>query len=274
LLAARSSKERVEMLDFELAKDKVLMGAERRSLVMSLAERRNTAYHESGHALVAMLLPGADPVHKVTIIPRGMALGVTQQLPLDDRYTYSRDYLMTRLAMMFGGRVAEELVFEHMTTGAGDDIEKATELARKMVCEFGMSKELGPMTFGRREEQVFLGRDIAHSKDYSEHTAVEIDREVRRIVDDSYMKARKLLTDNMPLLHSLAERLLDKEVVDGAEVAAMVKAYREGRPLVPERQAAVAPTPPAGGSVVPKEKPKPVEEEAAVPGLTPKPSLA
>jgi cell division protease FtsH len=250
------------------------MGAERRSLVMSLTERRNTAYHESGHALVAMLLPGADPVHKVTIIPRGMALGVTQQLPLDDRYTYSRDYLMTRLAMMFGGRVAEELVFEHMTTGAGDDIEKATELARKMVCEFGMSKELGPMTFGRREEQVFLGRDIAHSKDYSEHTAVEIDREVRRIVDDSYMKARKLLTDNMPLLHGLAERLLEKEVVDGAEVAAMVKAYREGRPLVPERQAVVAPTPPAGGSIVPKEKPKPVEEEAAVPGLTAKPSLA
>jgi cell division protease FtsH len=274
LLAARGSKEKVEMLDFELAKDKVLMGAERRSMVMSLSERRNTAYHESGHALVAMLLPGADPVHKVTIIPRGMALGVTQQLPLDDRYTYSRDYLMTRLAMMFGGRVAEELVFEHMTTGAGDDIEKATELARKMVCEWGMSKELGPMTFGRREEQVFLGRDIAHSKDYSEHTAVEIDREVRRIVDDSYTKARKLLTDNTPLLHALAERLLEKEVVEGAEVAAMVKAYREGRPLVPERQALPVSTPPTGGAVVPKEKPKPAEEEIAVPGLTPKPSLA
>jgi cell division protease FtsH len=262
------------MFDFELAKDKVLMGAERRSMVMSLSERRNTAYHESGHALVAMLIPGADPVHKVTIIPRGMALGVTQQLPLDDRYTYSRDYLMTRLAMMFGGRVAEELVFEHMTTGAGDDIEKATELARKMVCEWGMSKELGPMTFGRREEQVFLGRDIAHSKDYSEHTAVEIDREVRRIVDDSYTKARRLLTDHTPLLHALAERLLEKEVVEGAEVAAMVKAYREGRPLVPERQALPASTPPTGGAVAPKEKPKPVEEEIAVPGLTPKPSLA
>ena len=180
------------MSDFELAKDKVLMGAERRSMVMSLGERRNTAYHEGGHALVAMLLPGADPVHKVTIIPRGMALGVTQQLPLDDRYTYSSDYLMTRLAMMFGGRVAEELVFDHMTTGAGDDIEKATDLARKMVCEWGMSKELGPMTFGRREEQVFLGRDIAHTKDYSEHTAIEIDREVRRMVDEAYHKARAL----------------------------------------------------------------------------------
>ncbi|HEY6395451.1 MAG TPA: ATP-dependent zinc metalloprotease FtsH, partial [Candidatus Binataceae bacterium] len=196
LLAARRNKDKVEMSDFELAKDKVMMGAERRSMVMSLAERKNTAYHEGGHALVAMLLPGADPLHKVTIIPRGMALGVTQQLPLDDRYTYSRDYLMTRLAMMFGGRAAEELVFGHMTTGAGDDIEKATELARKMVCEFGMSKELGPMTFGRREEQVFLGRDIAHHKDYSEHTAIEIDREVRRFIDDAYQKARSLLTES------------------------------------------------------------------------------
>ncbi len=148
LLAARRSKDKVEMGDFELAKDKVLMGAERRSMVMSLQERRNTAFHEAGHALVAAMLPGADPVHKVTIIPRGMALGVTQQLPLDDRYTYSSEYLMTRLAMMFGGRVAEELVFSHMTTGAGDDIEKATELAHKMVCEWGMSQELGPMTFG------------------------------------------------------------------------------------------------------------------------------
>ena len=164
LLAARRNKDKVEMSDFELAKDKVMMGAERRSMVMSLNERKNTAYHEGGHALVAMLLPGADPVHKVTIIPRGMALGVTQQLPLDDRYTYSSDYLKTRLAMMFGGRAAEELIFGHMTTGAGDDIEKATELARKMVCEFGMSKELGPMTFGKHDEQVFLGRDLGPSE--------------------------------------------------------------------------------------------------------------
>ncbi|HUN59931.1 MAG TPA: ATP-dependent zinc metalloprotease FtsH [Candidatus Binataceae bacterium] len=271
LLAARRNKERVEMSDFELAKDKVLMGAERRSMVMSLGERRNTAYHEGGHALVAMLLPGADPVHKVTIIPRGMALGVTQQLPLDDRYTYSSDYLMTRLAMMFGGRVAEELVFDHMTTGAGDDIEKATELAHKMVCEWGMSKELGPMTFGRREEQVFLGRDIAHTKDYSEHTAVEIDREVRRMVDDAYHKARSLLSEHLTLLHAVAERLLEKEVLEGSEVAAMVKAFKEGRPM-PE------PTPLSTGSPPPmitREKPKKVEEEAPVPGLAaPKPSLA
>ncbi len=271
LLAARRSKEHVEMADFELAKDKVLMGAERRSLVMSLQERRNTAYHESGHALVAMLQPGADPVHKVTIIPRGMALGVTQQLPLDDRYTYSRDYIMTRLAVMFGGRVAEELIFEQMTTGAGDDIEKATELARKMVCEWGMSKELGPMTFGKREEQVFLGRDIAHAKDYSEHTAIEIDREVRRIVDDAYQKARSLLTDNVAILHALAERLLEKEVVEGAEVAEMVKAYKEGRPMNPPAVPVAASTPLAPT----REKAREPKEEAPVTGpLQPKPSLA
>ena len=230
------------------------MGAERRSMVMSLDERRNTAYHESGHALVAMLQPGADPVHKVTIIPRGMALGVTQQLPLDDRYTYSREYLMTQLAVMFGGRVAEEMVFGEKTTGAGNDIEKATELARKMVCEWGMSEELGPMTFGRREEQVFLGRDIAHNKDYSEHTAVEIDREVRRMVDASYQRARKLLSDNVPLLHALAERLLEKEVVDGAEVAAMVKAYQEGRPF-PVSTPAPSGGPSKPGQTLAPEKP-------------------
>ncbi|MBV8362804.1 MAG: cell division protein FtsH, partial [Deltaproteobacteria bacterium] len=274
LLAARRSKDKVDMADFELAKDKVLMGAERRSMVMSLQERRNTAYHESGHALVAMLLPGADPVHKVTIIPRGMALGVTQQLPLDDRYTYSRDYLMTRLAMMFGGRVAEELVFDHMTTGAGDDIEKATELARKMVCEWGMSRELGPMTFGRREEQVFLGRDIAHAKDYSEHTAVEIDREVRQIVDEAYQKARALLTENTPLLHALAERLLEKEVVEGAEVGEMVKAYKEGRSL-PSVQELTANDSPSGEAAIAKERLRAAPEEScALPGLQPKPSLA
>ena len=270
LLAARRNKDKVDMADFELAKDKVMMGAERRSMVMSLSERKNTAYHEGGHALVAMLLPGADPVHKVTIIPRGMALGVTQQLPLDDRYTYSRDYLMTRLAMMFGGRAAEELVFGHMTTGAGDDIEKATELARKMVCEWGMSKELGPMTFGKREEQVFLGRDIAHHKDYSEHTAIEIDREVRRIIDDAYQKARQLLSDHSPLLQAVAERLLEKEVLDGAEVESMVKAFKEGRPMPASLPAA------DGSSRAPSEvgKPKPVDQEAPVaPGLPPKPVL-
>jgi cell division protease FtsH len=275
LLAARRSKDKVDMVDFELAKDKVLMGAERRSMVMSLQERRNTAYHESGHALVAVLLPGADPVHKVTIIPRGMALGVTQQLPLDDRYTYSRDYLMTRLAMMFGGRVAEELVFGHMTTGAGDDIDKATELARKMVCEWGMSRELGPMTFGRREEQVFLGRDIAHAKDYSEHTAVEIDREVRRIVEEAYQTARMLLMEYTPLLHVLAERLLEKEVVEGAEVSEMLRAYKDGRSLPPVKESVTPNNSPSGETAIAKERPRAAAEEShSLPGLQPKPSLA
>src|ERR1700688_1850644 len=274
LLAARRNKDKVEHGDFELAKDKVMMGAERRSMVMSMEERRNTAYHEAGHALVGMLLPGADPVHKVTIIPRGMALGVTQQLPLDDRYTYSRDYLMTQLATMFGGRVAEELVFSQTPTGAGDDIEQGTELARKMVCQWGMSEELGPMTFGRREEQVFLGRDIAHHRDYSEHTAIEIDREVRRMVDAAFQRARKLLADNLPLLHAVSDRLLEKEVLDGNEVAEMVKAYQEGRPF-PASTPAPSGGPTKPGQVLAPEKPKPAGEEApAISGLPPKPVLA
>ncbi len=272
LLAARRNKEKVDQVDFELSKDKVMMGAERRSMVMSLEERRNTAYHEAGHALVAMLLPGADPVHKVTIIPRGMALGVTQQLPLDDRYTYSREYLMTRLAMMFGGRAAEELIFGHMTTGAGDDIEKATELSRKMVCEWGMSKELGPMTFGKREEQVFLGRDLANHKDYSEHTAVEIDREVRRTIEEAYQQARSLLADNVKVLHAVAEQLLEKEVLEGAEVGEILQAYREGREFHVSKPARVEP-PPHPGPQIGKEKSK-EPEEAPVPGLPPKPVLA
>ncbi|HKN14880.1 MAG TPA: ATP-dependent zinc metalloprotease FtsH [Candidatus Binatus sp.] len=271
LLAARRNKDKVEMSDFELAKDKVMMGAERRSMVMSGSERKIIAYHEGGHALVAMLQPGADPVHKVTIIPRGMALGVTQQLPMDDRYTYPRDYLVTRLAVMFGGRTAEELVFGQMTTGAGNDIEKATELARKMVCEWGMSKELGPMTFGRREEQIFLGRDISHHKDYSEQTALEIDREVRKIIDDSYQKARQLLSDHLVLLHAIAARLLEKEVLDGSEVEAMVTAFREGRPLPPSPAAVRNDFPPRPGPDTGKEKR--VEDESPVPGLPPKPVL-
>jgi cell division protease FtsH len=275
LLAARRNKEKVEMTDFELAKDKVLMGAERRSMVMSMDERRKVAYHESGHALVAAVQKGGDPLHKVTIIPRGMALGVTQQLPLDDRYTHSRQYLMTSLAVLFGGRVAEEMVFGEKWTGAGNDIEKATELARKMVCEWGMSDELGPMTFGRREEQVFLGRDLAHNKDYSEHTAVEIDREVRRLIDLSYSTAKVILTDHVTLLHALAERLLEQEIVDGAEVAAMVSAFQEGRPLPAYTPAVSHSGTPSGGATVPKEKPKTTEEEAPGPGLiSPKPSLA
>src|SRR5262249_5166120 len=205
LLAARKNKDRVSMGDFEIAKDKVMMGAERRSMIISLEERRITAYHESGHALVAKLVPDADPVHKVTIIPRGMALGLTQQVPLDDRHTYSRDHLLGQLAVFFGGRAAEELALGSMTTGAGNDIERATDLARKMVCEWGMSDKLGPMTFGKKEEEIFLGRDFTQRVDYSEQTAVQIDAEVRRIMLEAYERAKLFLRRNLEALHKMAE---------------------------------------------------------------------
>jgi cell division protease FtsH len=242
LLAARNDKPKVDMVDLELAKDKVMMGAERRSLIISDEEKRNTAYHEAGHALVAKLLPGADPIHKVTIIPRGMALGLTQQLPMDEKHTYSREYLLTNLAILFGGRVAEELVLEHMTTGAGNDIEKATDLAHRMVCEWGMSEKLGPMTFGKKEEEIFLGRDFTQQADYSHSTAVEIDAEVRRIIQESYKRAQDLLTTNLRLLHKVAEELLEKEVLDGAEIDAIVSALagNGGDPFEPSIAAVIA----------------------------------
>ncbi|TMA61278.1 MAG: ATP-dependent metallopeptidase FtsH/Yme1/Tma family protein [Deltaproteobacteria bacterium] len=228
LLAARTNKDKVEMQDFELSKDKVLMGAERRSMILSFEEKRNTAYHEAGHALVARLTPGTDPVHKVTIIPRGMALGVTQQVPVDDRHTWSKEYIFNRLAIMFGGRAAEELVIGHMTTGAGDDIEKATELARRMVCEWGMSEQLGPMTFGKKEEQIFLGRDFTQTKDYSEKTALEIDAEIRRIIMEAYERAKELLCANLEVLHKMAEVLLEKEVLEGLEIDEIIKNFGKG----------------------------------------------
>ncbi len=237
LLAARSNKEKVDMTDFELSKDKVLMGAERRSMILSQEEKRNTAYHEAGHALVARLIPGTDPVHKVTIIPRGMALGVTQQVPVDDRHTWSREYILNRLAIMFGGRVAEELVLGHMTTGAGDDIEKATELARRMVCEWGMSDRLGPMTFGKKEEQIFLGRDFTQIKDYSEKTAIEIDAEVRRIIGEAYERSKRLLQENIAILHKMAEVLLEKEVLDAPEIDEIIKSFSHGNGAVQEHAA-------------------------------------
>jgi cell division protease FtsH len=242
LLAARSNKERVDMGDFEIAKDKVMMGAERRSMIISDEEKRVTAYHEAGHALVAKLLPGADPVHKVTIIPRGMALGLTQQLPIDEKHTYQKDYLLNNLAILFGGRVAEELVLNHMTTGAGNDIEKATDLAHRMVCEWGMSEKLGPMTFGKKEEEIFLGRDFTQKVDYSESTAIEIDSEIRRIILDSYQKAKDLLKRNLGLLHKIAESLLEKEVLDGSEIDAIVREFggNGGAPLTPSAAAAAA----------------------------------
>jgi len=245
LLAARNNKDKVEMQDFELAKDKVMMGAERRSMIISDEEKRNTAYHEAGHALVAKLLPGADPIHKVTIIPRGMALGLTQQLPMDEKHTYPKGYLLNNLVILFGGRVAEELVLEHMTTGAGNDIEKATDLARRMVCEWGMSEKLGPMTFGKKEEEIFLGRDFTQKVDYSENTAIEIDAEVRRIIQESYHRAKDLLKANIGLLHKVAGTLLEKEVLDGSEIDAIVREFggnggNGGDPLTPSVAAAIA----------------------------------
>ena len=225
LLAARKNKDRVSMSDFEIAKDKVMMGAERRSMIISVEERRVIAYHESGHALVAKLVPGADPVHKVTIIPRGMALGLTQQVPLDDRHTHSKDHLLGELAVFFGGRAAEELALGSMTTGAGNDIERATELAHKMVCEWGMSDKLGPMTFGKKEEEIFLGRDFTQKVDYSEQTAIQIDAEVRRILLEAYERAKLFLRRNLEVLHKMAETLLERESIDGGEIDEILRQF-------------------------------------------------
>ena len=230
LIAARRSKDTVDMADFEFAKDKVLMGVERRSMVLSDEEKRNTAYHEAGHALVAKLTPGTDPIHKVSIIPRGRALGITQQLPLDDRYTYSKDYLLKALNVLLGGRAAEELALSHMTTGAGNDLERATDLARKMVTEWGMSEKLGPLTFGKKDEQIFLGREIARHKDYSEKTAVDIDEEVKRFVIDAYENARKLLRDNKDLLEAVAKTLLERETIDGPDLDKIIEDTRTVAP--------------------------------------------
>ncbi len=218
LWAARLNKKEVEVIDFEMAKDKVLMGAERKSMFLSDEEKKTTAYHEAGHTLIAKLLPGTDPVHKVTIIPRGRALGVTMQLPTDDRHGYSKGYLLNQLAILMGGRVAEELVLNEMTTGAGNDIERATDLARKMVCEWGMSEKMGPLTFGKQNEQVFLGREMGSQRDFSDQIAMEIDQEVRRLVTENYERAKRLLTDNMASLKRLAEALLEKEVLDGSDI--------------------------------------------------------
>ncbi|MGA9645615.1 MAG: ATP-dependent zinc metalloprotease FtsH [Candidatus Korobacteraceae bacterium] len=229
LVAARQNRKTVLMWDFEQAKDKVLMGAERKSMLLSDEEKKVTAYHEAGHALVAALREHSDPLHKVTIIPRGMALGVTMQLPVDDKHTYTRDYLETRLAIMMGGRVAEELFLHTMTTGAGNDIEQASDLARKMVCEFGMST-LGPMTFGKKEEQIFLGREISQHRDFSEETARKIDQEVRRFVDEGYQSATNILKNNGPILEKIAATLLVREVIDAGEIEMLI----EGKEL-PER---------------------------------------
>ena len=223
LLAARSSRKRVGKNEFEQAKDKVLMGTERRSMIISEEEKKDTAYHEAGHALVAKLTPGSDPIHKVTIIPRGHALGVTQQLPIDERHNYPKEYLITNITTLMGGRAAEGLVLKRFTTGAGNDIEKATELARKMVCEWGMSELLGPLAFGQKEEQIFLGREISQHRDYSEKTAQEIDQEIKRIVMGCYERAEQVLKKNIKRLHALAKTLLERESLTGEEIDQLIQ---------------------------------------------------
>jgi cell division protease FtsH len=235
LNAARLNKNEISMLDFEFAKDKVLMGGERRSLVISLEERRNTAYHEAGHTFVARMMPGTDPIHKVTIIPRGRALGVTQQLPLDDRHTYSKHFLLAQIAVLMGGRAAEEIFLNQLTTGAGNDIERATDLARKMVCEWGMGSRMGPLTFGQKEEQIFLGKEFARHKDYSEQTAVDIDQEIRTIVTEHYEKAKNIIEENKTTVKCIAEALLERETLDAIEINALM----EGRPLPEQAEPSV-----------------------------------
>jgi cell division protease FtsH len=230
LSAARQNRKAVLQYDFELAKDKVLMGVERKSMILSDEEKKVTAFHEAGHALVAMKMPHSDPVHKVTIIPRGMALGVTMQLPIDDKHNYTKEYLETNIAILMGGRLAEEIFLNQMSTGAGNDIERATELARKMVCEWGMST-LGPLTFGKKEEQIFLGREIAQHRDYSEDTAIKIDQEVRRLVDNGYTVSKELLSANKEVLTRIANALLDREVLDATEI----KMLMDGKELPPSK---------------------------------------
>jgi cell division protease FtsH len=263
LNAARYNQKAVRMLDFEFAKDKVLMGAERRSMIISDSEKRVTAIHEAGHALLAVMLPHADPIHKVTIIPRGMALGLTQQLPIDEKHNYSREYLEDQIAILLGGRIAEEVTIGSVTTGAGNDLERATDLARRMVCEWGMSDAMGPLTFGKKEEQIFLGREIAQHQDYSEDTALRIDQEVKRFVTDNYAKAQAILTEHKQRLLDMAEALLTRETLD----AEQVKRLCAGLPIDE------VVTPPADTPAPPRET-KPAKERPApsiVPPLPPRP---
>jgi cell division protease FtsH len=259
LNAARYNQKVVRMHDFEFAKDKVLMGSERRSMIISEEEKKVTAIHEAGHALLAVVLPHADPVHKVTIIPRGMALGVTMQLPEGDKHNYTRDYLNDQIAILLGGRLAEELTNGGMTTGAGNDLERSTELARKMVCEWGMSDAMGPLTFGKKEEQIFLGREIAQHQDYSEDTALKIDQEVKRFVTSNYERAHQMLTEHKATLLTMADALLAREVLD----AEQVKRIAAGLPIdEPARPVAPAPAQPEEES-----RPRVKERAPIVPAL-------
>ena len=259
LNAARYNQKVVRMHDFEFAKDKVLMGSERRSMIISDAEKRITAIHEAGHALLTVFLPHADPIHKVTIIPRGMALGLTMQLPTDEKHNYSRDYLQDQIAILLGGRIAEEITMNSLTTGAGNDLERATDMARKMVCEWGMSDAMGPLTFGKKEEQIFLGREIAQHQDYSEDTALKIDQEVKRFVTSNYERAHKILSDHKDVLLKMADALLAREVLDAEQVRRLASGLEidEPRPAVP---AAAAP-------VEEESRPRVKERPAIVPAL-------
>ncbi len=266
--AARQDKKKVEQVDFDYAKDKVLMGAERRSMVMSEEERRNTAYHEAGHALIAAFEEHADPLHKVTIIPRGRALGVTQQLPLEDKYSYSKEYVEARLAVMMGGRLAEEICLGQVTTGASNDFGQATEMARRMVCEWGMS-ELGPLSFGRDEGEIFLGRDFARRPDYSEDTARKIDAEVNRIVQAAYARGRKILLEHRESLEAVAKELLERESLDGEEIYAILTRITGKEPAGRHRKAAHPPAPPAAPAAA---SPKDEGESSAPSGLLPQPA--
>jgi cell division protease FtsH len=229
LVAARKNKKEIEMEDFEHAKDKVLMGVERRSMIIPLQERKNTAFHEAGHALVAKMIPNSDPIHKVTIIPRGRALGLTQQLPIDERHTYSKVYLLDNITILLGGRVAEEIVLNHSTTGAGNDIERATKIARKMVCEWGMSEKLGPLNYGKDEEHIFLGKEIGRHRDFSETTAQEIDEELRRIINNCHERAKGILVKNINALNNIANSLLEKEALDGQELDVIIRETTHGQ---------------------------------------------
>ncbi len=257
LFAARQNRKVVTMHDIELAKDKVMMGPDRRSMVLTDEEKKTTAYHEAGHALVAAMVPHSDPLHKVTIIPRGQALGVTLQLPIDDKHTYRKEFLTSRLTILMGGRVAEEMFLEQTTTGAGNDIEQATDMARKMVCEWGMSS-MGPLTFGKKEEQIFLGREIAQHRDYSEATAIRIDAEVSGLVKGAYEEAKQRINDNSEAVVRIAEALLEREVLDGNEIQTLI----EGRELPALPVTAVPEETPDEQEVLRPEKPK------SVPGLS------
>jgi cell division protease FtsH len=266
LNAARYNQKVVRQNDFEYAKDKVLMGSERRSMLITEDEKRITAVHEAGHALLAAVLPNADPVHKVTIVPRGMALGLTMQLPMDDKHNYSRDYLMDQLAILLGGRIAEQITTGGLTTGAGNDLERVTEMSRRMVCEWGMSEAMGPLTFGKREEQIFLGREISKTQDYSEETAVRIDQEVKKLVTDNYDRAYKILTENKTVLLRIADELLAREVLDADQVKRLAQGLALEEPIPtpvtpvssddPRRE-----TPPAGRPAIVPSLNKPVGQE-------------